>query len=227
MPDAPRTQPDLAVALETSTRHPSVAVATGDLVVSAALGAEERHASDLLPTLRELLLGLEREPREIDLVCVGVGPGSYTGLRVGVATALGLARGTGAAIVAVPSVAALAWAELEVGEQGTVLLDARSRELYTARYARDERGLVELVPAQVTRAEELVLAPEGPIFGDSTVARAARLDAAAEARLVTDRVPTAEAVLELALERHARQGASPPDEVAPLYLRPFKATTSG
>ena len=212
------------VALGTSARPPSVAAASGERVRSAALGSERRHASDLLPRLDELFSELECARRDVAVVAVGLGPGSYTGLRVGVATALGLAQGTGARLVGVPSVAALAFAALEPGEEATVLLDGRSRELYLARYRRRADDVEELLAPRVEEAGTLPAAvPAGErILGDPTVAEAAGMDPEARARLVTDRVPDAEAVLALARLRHAREGATDPGELRPLYLRPFR-----
>ena len=151
------------VALETSSRPPSLALGVGDTVRAAALGESRRHASDLLPTLSALLKEQGVAPGDVDLVSVGVGPGSYTGLRVGIATALGLARGAGAAVVSVPSVAAMAYGALEVGQEGMVLLDARARELYVARYRREEHGVLELVAPSVTTSVDTTLRiPSGP-----------------------------------------------------------------
>lgn len=216
----------LACALETSARPPSVALSVEGTVHARSLAEGRRHASDLLPTLAALLEEQGVGSRALELVCVGVGPGSYTGLRVGVATALGLARGTGADLVAVASVAALAYGALQVGEEGTVLLDARAGELYVARYRREEAGVRELLAPRVTTASELpaLLPAEGPILGDAGAADAARLDETARARLSTEWKPEARAVLRLGLARYEREGATPAAEVAPLYLRPFAAT---
>jgi phosphoglucosamine mutase len=71
----------LAVALETSTRAPSLAVRLGEVTLEAELASARAHASDLLPTLERLLGELGASPRDIAAVVVGTGPGSYTGLR--------------------------------------------------------------------------------------------------------------------------------------------------
>ena len=112
------------VALETSSRPPSLAVQVGEQVRTAALGESRRHASDLLPTLSGLLEEQGVAPRDVELVSVGIGPGSYTGLRVGIATALGLARGAEAPVVSIPSVAAMAYGALEVGLAMAIALAA-------------------------------------------------------------------------------------------------------
>lgn len=213
------------VALETSTRAASAAVATDVFRGERALVAERAHASDLLPALDALLAEARARPQSVTAVLVGTGPGSYTGLRVGIATALGIARGTGAALRGVPSAEALAFAELSPGETCCVLLDARSNELYLAAYHREEDDVTIVLPPRVTTADELpaLLPSEGPIFGDETAADAARLAGHARARMRTDRAPRASAVLELGARRLERMGPDPPEGVRPLYLRPFAA----
>lgn len=214
----------LVCALETSVRPPSVALATGAALELRELGEARRHASDLLPTLACLLEEAGASAQDIDLVCVGTGPGSYTGLRVGIATALGLARGAGTEVVTIPSVAALAYGALKPGQEATVLLDARARELYIARYRREEEGLTELMSPQVTTADQLQIPSHEIILGDSTVAEAASLNSDQRSRLVDDVYPKADAVLQLGQALHKSEGPTPLEQVAPLYLRPFAAT---
>lgn len=218
--------PVTVVALESSHRAASVAVRHDGRTASARLEAARAHASDLFPRLEALFRELGARPDAIATVIVGTGPGSYTGLRVGIATALGLARGSGAELVGVPSGETLVFERVEPGREAVFLLDARSNELYFARYRRTAGGVDAVEPPCVLRPEALAeRLPEGvPIFGDATVADAARLDAAARARLVSDAVPSSEALLELGLRRLEERGPTPPDALEPLYLRPFATT---
>ncbi|MBK7874411.1 MAG: tRNA (adenosine(37)-N6)-threonylcarbamoyltransferase complex dimerization subunit type 1 TsaB [Planctomycetes bacterium] len=214
------------VALETSHRAASVAVRHDGRTASARLESSRAHASDLFPRLEALFQELGARPSSIATVIVGTGPGSYTGLRVGIATALGLARGSGAALVGVPSGETLVFERVAPGREAVYLLDARSNELYFARYRRTPTGVEAVEPPCVLRPDALAprLPPDLPIFGDATVADAAQLDPAARARLVADAVPSASALLELGLLRLAERGPTPPDALEPLYLRPFAAT---
>lgn len=222
MSPSPGSLPD--VALETSTRRPSLAVRTDDGALHAReLRGERPHASDLVPTLGELFAELGLHPGRIGALIVGTGPGSYTGLRVGIASALGLARGTGASLLGIPSGEALAFGRLAPGERGVLLLDARQGELYFAVYERTAEDVLTLEGPRVVRPGELCLPASGPIFGDATVADAASLDAPARARLDPHAIPDAAALLELGRLRLARQGPQDPAEVRPLYLRPFAA----
>jgi tRNA threonylcarbamoyladenosine biosynthesis protein TsaB len=215
----------LAVALETSARPPSVAVELGTRRLALSLEEGRAHASDLLPALDRLVRELGASPIDISEVIVGVGPGSYTGLRVGIATALGIARASGARLCGLSAGAVLAFGELAPGEEMIHLLDARQGELYFAHYRRLANEVQELrAPCVLTPAElGPALVPGVAIFGDATVADAARLEPEARSRLVTDRVPRAEAALVLGRARLAAHGAMPASAVEPLYLRPFAA----
>jgi tRNA threonylcarbamoyladenosine biosynthesis protein TsaB len=214
------------VALETSARSASIAVRVGDRELAAHLDPARAHASDILPALARSLGELGASPADIETVLVGTGPGSYTGLRVGIATALGLVRGAGARILGVPSGETLVFGALPPGGEGVYLLDARQGELYFAVYRRTDDDVVTLCEPCVLTAAELPrhLPPNSPILGDESVARAAALGAEDMARLRTDRVPEATALLRLGLTRLERSGAHRPRDVSPLYLRPFAAT---
>jgi tRNA threonylcarbamoyladenosine biosynthesis protein TsaB len=222
----PDLQRGLVVALETSSRSASVAARAGGRTLAHHLAGERAHASDLLPALDRLVMDLGAKPRDLVAVLVGTGPGSYTGLRVGIATALGLARASGAAILGVPSGETLCFGELAAGGEGIYLLDARSAEIYYARYRRLEHEVETIAAPRVVEpgSVEALLAsevPSVPIFGDATVAEAARLGADARAQLRSDVAPRAEMLLELGLARLARGLATPLAAVEPLYLRPF------
>jgi len=213
----------IRLALETSTRSPSLALESGGSFLERALSAERPHASDLLPALAELLGELGASPRDLGAVFVGTGPGSYTGLRVGIATALGLARGAGAALFGVPSGETLAWAELEPGEEAAIVLDARGGELYFARYGRTPEGVTVLHAPCVLAAGDLgLLLPSGSrVFADAEAARAAGLERLA--LHIEPAVPRAGALLALGSRRLAAEGAQDPAQIEPLYLRAFAA----
>ena len=211
-------------AIETSTRSPSVALSASGRVQHADLSGQRRHASDLLPALAALLEAEGLEPRELDAIAVGIGPGSYTGLRVGCATALGLARGTGAKLCGVPSTEALVFAGLTPGQEAGVLIDARAGEVYFAHYRRVEHDVeVVAAPCVVARAELAPRLPRGlPLFADQAALAAGAVEARA-GDVIAAAQPSAVAVLALAQRRLEQGGAHTPEQVQPLYLRAFAA----
>lgn len=240
----------LALALETSARPGSVAVgraaAGGGLqVLTRHLDADAGHARDLLPAAAELLAELGAHAREVTDVVVDLGPGSYTGLRVGVASALGLAVGPRPPrLVGVSAPEALFAAALRPGEAGTWLVDGRSKAWYLARAER----AADADPADPTAGLILTRAPE-VLAEEDLPALVAGLDAAEH--LITDttsatrltdlapgvavlaaRPPSTDPVdpgvlLRLGLARLASsaEGGGPvaPGDLHPLYLRPFAA----
>jgi tRNA threonylcarbamoyladenosine biosynthesis protein TsaB len=213
----------LAVALETSTRRGSVAVAAAGEVSEAELAAPGSHATDLLPALDRLFGERGLEKSAITDVYVGLGPGSYTGLRIGVATALGLARAAGARVSGVASVEALAFGALRPGEEGTFLLDARAGELYFAVYAREAAGVRALVePCTLPPAELGARLPRrGVLFVDAALRETLALPAGADLRLDSGTVPRARWVLDLGARRREERGPGRAPAGEPLYLRPF------
>jgi len=211
------------VALETSARAASVAVRAGSRAAQVDLAPGRAHASDLLPALDGILRELGVDARNIAAVLVGTGPGSYTGLRVGIATALGIARGCGAALRGVPSGETLCFGELEPGEEAAVLLDARAGEVYFAHYRRTEDEVDVLREPCVLRPSEVapLLPRSGPIFAEAEVAGAAGIGAADRDRLHPGTVPQARSLLALGMARLEHHGPQSAAEVRPLYLRPF------
>lgn len=216
--------PRVVVALETSSRAPSVAVRCGARVRADDLSGERAHASDLLPRLAAILAELGATPDEIDLVLVGTGPGSYTGLRVGVATALGLARGAGAAALGICSSEVLAWGALVPGERAWHILDARGGALYATHLERDSEDVRLLAGPLVLPIEELriTLAARERLFADEAACRAAGFEAELSEQIEHGARPEARALLELGGSRYERGTRTPLTELRPLYLRPFE-----
>ncbi|MCH2107457.1 MAG: tRNA (adenosine(37)-N6)-threonylcarbamoyltransferase complex dimerization subunit type 1 TsaB [Planctomycetes bacterium] len=210
------------VAFESSTRSPSVAALIDGELLEADLDGANAHASDLLPCLAQLLESRDRSPKDISAVAVGVGPGSYTGLRVGIATAQGVARAADASLVGIPSGEAIAHAELSPGERGDLIIDARGGALYHARFERTEGGVETLVAPRVVPADSLqaLIDDSAVIFLDEALQRA--VTTRGGQRIVTERAPRARALLELAVSRLEAGGHDDPSSVLPLYLRPFE-----
>jgi len=217
--------PALELALETSRRETSLALGDGERVLRRDVGAEA-HASGLLAALEPLLASFgpaaSARPLPLARIFVGLGPGSYTGLRVGLATAQALAYATGAELYGLPSFEALAFARLAPGESGSVAFDGRAASFYHARYRRVSGGLDVLAPllacdaallASRVRAEEVLLAHPG-------LCESAGLASTAAARVELV-APEAGSLLELGRLRRAAGALAPARALEPLYLRAF------
>lgn len=127
---------EVLLTLDTATTAGSVALSRGDQLLGEVLiDTVATHSDRLLLQVRQLLGDLQVELAELTALAVVDGPGSFTGLRVGVATAKGLAAATGLPLIGVSTLdtlaAGLPWASLPV----CALLDARRQEVYAACYA--------------------------------------------------------------------------------------------
>ena len=207
------------LGLDTSTVIISVAILRDGALAGERTDTVAHNRTGLLALIDQLFAELGIRPADLDAVAVGAGPGSFTGLRIGMATAKGIAFALGRPLWTVSSLAALAHAELAPADPGTVIaaLDARRGEVYAGAYRRTDTH-VTLV------GEERVLAPSAV----ATLASDARYtgDAAATySELATlpgtwGTTPTARAVAELAI-------AGNRDDVLvggePTYIRPSEA----
>ena len=147
------------ILIETSTSLCSTALIEGSQIVCRKESTEPRaQAAMTAPFVKEMLDGKGLKVEDCDAVCVGMGPGSYTGLRVGVSTAKGLCFGAGIPLIAVSTLDTLVWQAIAEGlvPEGcsTVvpMIDARRMEVYTAVYRICEGRVVrtdEIAPVVV------------------------------------------------------------------------------
>lgn len=189
----------VTVGIETATSACSVAVeAAGELVAEVVSRGAPAHTRRLLPDLQHALQMAGATPEDVETVVVGLGPGTFTGLRIGVATARALALASGARLAGVPTLAALAWAMAEGEVTGRTvaefvpLIDGKRHEVFAACYARmpcegeDRCGrLVEVAGLAVVGANDLleyvsawpgaIVGGDGAsLYGDSLPVRAFR-----------------------------------------------------
>jgi tRNA threonylcarbamoyladenosine biosynthesis protein TsaB len=127
------------LSLETSLRQGSVAALVSgnhcaDLKAELPLPADDRSAQTLLPTVKQLLSDCRWQPSDIDLVCVTTGPGSFTGLRIGVTSSKSLAFAVGAKLVSVHTLSALAASVPNRTGRLWAIMDAQRAELFAASF---------------------------------------------------------------------------------------------
>lgn len=214
------------LALDTSTEACSVALRAGDaLFVRRHHGAREQTAH-ILPMVQAVLDEAGLTLPELAAIACAHGPGAFTGVRVAVSVAQGLAFGAGIPALGISTLAALAQQAVRVAGAQQVLpvLDARMGELYAGAYQCGADGLVDaLTPDRLLRPEEFAGGiPAGrrwTAIGSGWPLLTADLPGAELIGSPIIAEPDAEDVLALAVRALARGEAVAPEQLLPVYLR--------
>lgn len=158
-------QQELLLTIDTATRAGSVAVSRGERVLGEiVLNADTNHTDRLLLSLQQLLRDLALTPQQFDAFAVVRGPGSFTGLRVGVATVKGLAMATGKPVIALSSLELLAQQAPLAKYPVCALLDARKQEVYSCLYQWEGGRPQPLGPELVQSPERLLESLKGDVL---------------------------------------------------------------
>ncbi len=221
----------LTLAFDTSSKTLSVSLLRDRTVLyNAILHREQNHSEVLLPAIDEACRLSNVTVRDVDLFACTLGPGSFTGLRIGVSTLKGLMLATGKPAAGVSSLAALA---LNVEEPDAVIgsmMDAGRGQVYLAYHRRGKDGVLHSIgapQAQDPRSVEDSF-PEPVIYvGDGAVRYAGLIPPLSSPKnkmaSVEQQFISAAAVARLALEKYFRKDLLDPARCAPLYLRSVDA----
>jgi tRNA threonylcarbamoyladenosine biosynthesis protein TsaB len=215
------------LAVETATSACSVALCDVDGRVLAEVVALEgpAHTQRLLPGVHAVLAQAGAEWAGIDVVAAGLGPGAFTGLRIGIATARALAQADGHVLLAgVPTTAALALALAEAAPSAATLVplvDGKRREVFAAVYGGDEghgvRVIEEVRVLPLAEVSGWLAGLDRPVVGGDGVAL---LDGDLPAGVIDAGVPApTAAMVGLAVARRVPGLVTGPDAVLPVYGR--------
>ena len=127
------------IAIDTSTESLGLCLKTETMLLRISHKANFKHAEALAPWIEKLCIEASIKPGEINLVIVSIGPGSFTGLRIGLATAKGLAVGAACPITGVPTLDAIAWPHKHFAGTVIPVINAKKNRLYAALYQNDRR----------------------------------------------------------------------------------------
>jgi len=137
------------IAIDSSGLVASVAVATEDAVIAEyTMNYKKTHSQTLLPMLNEISKNIELDLQTVDAIAVAAGPGSFTGLRIGSATAKGLGMALDKPIISVPTVDALCLNVWGVEDLVCPIMDARRNQVYTGFYDFDRNGELNVIKEQ-------------------------------------------------------------------------------
>ena len=211
------------LALETSGFQGSVAAFVDDtLLADIQLPDDCRSARFLAPTVRNLLEQVDWAPRQIDLIAVTVGPGSFTGLRVGVTTAKTLAYATNAKTIGVNTLDVIAHQTPVVNIHGDlhVVMDAQRKQFYSATYRLIDGVPKNVNPTTIVDRETWIaqLSRDCTVTGPG-LSRCSEQVLAARVVSSVHWIPRAETVGRLGKERYLNAGEDDLWKLAPQYYR--------
>jgi tRNA threonylcarbamoyladenosine biosynthesis protein TsaB len=229
----------LVLGIDTATRRVGVVLASEHGLVARvelgdAVGATApRHAEVLAPTIQYACRQAGVTVDHLSAIAVGVGPGMFTGLRVGVTTAKVLAQALRIPVIPIPSLDLLAYPLRHSRAIVVPAIDARRHEVYYALYRTVPGGVQRVSEYEIGSAEELAgeleaRGEEALLCGDGALRFAsvfAELDHV-EFAGIAHSSPSLSALAELAVGRYEREEFCPPAEVLPMYLRKSDAEIS-
>ena len=225
--------PSKILLIETSTSLCSVALAAGGRIVASRESDHPRaHASLTAPFVKEVLDSQGLAASGLDAVCVSAGPGSYTGLRVGVSTAKGICFAAGIPLLSVGTLEVLVY---QAAAEGLLpegcryvipLIDARRMEVYTAVFTPDGQRLTDVEP-RIVDAESFRSEREaGPVLFIGDGADKCREALAGPNAHFVQACPRASAMLVPAMQAFEAGRFEDTAYFEPFYLKQFVATVS-
>jgi tRNA threonylcarbamoyladenosine biosynthesis protein TsaB len=213
------------IAIDTATERCSVALLLDDRIIERATETPRAHADLVLPMVEAVLAESGLTLRELDGLAYGRGPGAFTGVRIAVGVAQGLAYGAQLTTVGISDLAAVAQQFAGPGARILVCMDARMNEVYWGRFEATPDGLVQAVgPERVERAEA-VEAPDANVFVGTGFGAYPQLASGRQPGSVhVAALPHAREIARLAAGELRAGRGQPADRAQPVYLRDQVAT---
>jgi tRNA threonylcarbamoyladenosine biosynthesis protein TsaB len=220
----------LILGLETSTKICSVAISKGDkLLALKEEGGEYSHSEKLTVFIQEVLKEAGLKLEEIDAIAVSKGPGSYTGLRIGVSVAKGLCYALGIPLISVDTLQgmALGMSKHQASDFYCSMIDARRMEVYTALYDENNK-ILESVSAKIideNSFKEKLKDNKVVFYGDGADKCKDVLSINSNATFSEKGLPSAKYVNEIAVNKFKNKEFEDVAYFEPYYLKDFIATT--
>jgi tRNA threonylcarbamoyladenosine biosynthesis protein TsaB len=214
-----------AIAIETSGRLGSIAtVRDGQVLTEEQFPPQFKHAAGIISVIDRLTKSHGWSPRDVSEVYVSAGPGSFTGLRVGITVAKTLAFALGAKLVAVPSTHVLAHNAPEGWENAIIVLDAKRGQIFTARFGNEDEQPIEAEPAHLDTLTAMLARAPRPVhlIGDGLPYHSALIPNDDPSVIVTEEStwrPRASIVGQIGWQMARACRFTDPDRLTPLYIR--------
>lgn len=220
----------LILNIDTATSVCSVALAQDGNIICVKENNEGLNHSTLLGTyIDEALRECKIEAKDLDAVAVSMGPGSYTGLRIGVSMAKGLCFGAGKPLIAVPTLQALAKAAAELMKEEALycpMIDARRMEVYTAFFDRNNHTVADTKAEIITPDSFSELLQKNTVYffgnGSNKVKDILR---SPHARFIDNMETSARHLISLSEQLYKTSSFVDTAYFEPFYLKDFIATT--
>ena len=213
------------LAIDTATSGSSVALGVGSELVAMSVRVDRRgHGGFLVPAIDFIFNSSGWQPSDIDVVAVDIGPGLFTGIRAGIATAQAIAAAVGAPMVTVSSLTALAVRAATGRRRIWPVVDVRRGQYATRPFQPVPGGVAPDGPAEVVTAEGLHNLVESDsvdtlLIGDTAGFPAAVMRGLHRSKKGRPRYPSADVLLEIAHLKASRDDYVRPEDVRPLYMR--------
>lgn len=213
------------LAIDTATETCSVALLIDDRIIERAADTQRGHADLVLPMVDAVLAEAGLTLRQLDGLAYGRGPGAFTGVRIAVGVAQGLAYGAQLATVGVSDLAAVAQRFATAGARILVCMDARMSEVYWGRFEVTADGLVAPTSAERVDRPEAVEPGDANVFAGTGFGAHPQLLAGKTGVAVHGAArPQARDIARLAIAELRAGRGQPPERAQPVYLRDQVAT---
>ena len=216
----------IVLGIETSTPRTSIAIGTGSEILAAVQLTARARQDAVVPSIEHLLSWTGLELSSFGGVAVGLGPGLFTGLRVGVEAGKSLAQVLSVPIVGIGSLDALAFAARHTSRSIAAVIDARRGEVFYAMYRSVPGGVVRRTEPQVAPPDHLVadlqaFGGEVLLVGNGAILYRQQLEVSPRFEFASASwaYPQAQALIELAVPRFLREEHDRLFDVVPFYLR--------
>lgn len=217
----------LVLGIESATTQVGVALGGHEGVLASAHSSKDRrHAESITPMIKFVCEQAGVELSEIRVVAVDIGPGLFTGLRVGIASAMAVAHGLGVPMIGVSSLDLGAFAALHSSRLIIPVYDARRGEVFSAQYRAVPGGVQRITEPAVMTPEELAaelvaLGEEVLLLGDGSERYRECFDQVDHVEFAGKGLwyPSARSLVELAHPKAVREEFVSPSEIEPLYIR--------
>lgn len=215
----------LTLGIETATERVSVAIGGHEGVIALfEIARGRRHAETLAPAIEFICRQADIELAEIGVVAVDIGPGLFTGMRVGIASAKAIAQALRLPIIGIPSLDLLAFASQHTDRVIVPIVDARKGEVFWSMYRPVPGGVQQVSPPAVGGIEELVAdllarSEDALIVGDGAHRYLDEIQEGFRCEVGTDTHPSAAPLVQLAHAKAMREEWVQPREIEPIYLR--------